>query len=193
MASNTSISVDFDAQGTKVVVYSAFVGPDHSFSFYWRFDTLSARVILAIRDEVTKVDADLEKIAEENSRKNHKIDNEHQHPDGMNVRGHPSPAERDGASVKIWLHNNQQAIAKEETAYTERRDLLALILELRGALRPLLELWSPIRTCSMWTEDRPKLPFYVQQDIHAYSDQRPERVSNAAITGIIFFIVVVPL
>jgi hypothetical protein len=49
--------------------FSAFLASDTDFAFFRRFDTLSTRVILALQDRVAEVEASLEAIDNETSRR----------------------------------------------------------------------------------------------------------------------------
>ncbi|KAL3462269.1 hypothetical protein BJX64DRAFT_288600 [Aspergillus heterothallicus] len=217
--SQRPVNQDLTQDDVDLLPWNAFVASDPDFSFYRRFDTLSTRVILELQDNVARIERALEKVDEESSRKNEdRINNGTLRMDQnvnrrellskargsldeyyrfvelcSGIRSRPPPTERDVTSVRTWLSNDERAIAKEEMEYVEKRDLFVLITKLRSPLRRFLELWSPVRRCGWWKEERPELPFYIRQDVHFYSDQRLETTASVALIGIVFFTLVAPL
>jgi hypothetical protein len=189
---------------------------DDDFFILRRFSELTSRVLLAMQDELSEREDELNALElqlssesakdmhngsfrQEGSKERlaliHAIEqrlrsyNELvlQHSD---LRKRPSVAKKDRTSLANWFSNNPDAILPEETEFINHpQDLFAIVPKAKTPLRRALERSSRFRLFRPWKTSPP----IEDSNIHYTSDQRIDTFVNVIIALVGLVMLIVPL
>ncbi|KAF2470794.1 uncharacterized protein BDR25DRAFT_369291 [Lindgomyces ingoldianus] len=193
-----------------------FVVSDNDFFVLRRFSQLTARVLLALQDELSELEEQLQllenhlsdpaspdvhngSLREETSETRLELIREIdkklraynelviQHSE---VRSRPRVPEKDISSISNWFHNYENAIHPPETSYIHSHgDLFAVVPKNKTPLRRLLEQSSHFRLWKLWK----KAPKIQDENIHYTSDQRIDFFVGMINTTLGLIMLIVPL
>lgn len=196
--------------------FCEFVASDDDFFVLRRFSVLSARVLLALQDELAELEGQLEvhekELASTSAPNVHNgtFRDEHsetrldiirevdrklraynelviQHSD---LRKRPPVSGKDRNSLSNWFSNHSRAISEEETKYVQiSRDLFAMVPKSKTPLRRFLERSSHFRLFRLWIKASP----LEDENVHYTSDQRIDMFVNVIIAMIGLVMLIVPL
>ena len=210
---------DRESQPWKYIGYCGFcrfIASDDDFFIFRKFSNLTARVLLALQDELSELESQLQQIdtqlslvsaanvhngsfRQESSQPRldliREIDlklrayNEliNQH---SQIRGRPQVPERDRNSLSNWFSNNEAAILAEETDYVKHsEDLFAIVPKSKTPLRSLLERSSHFRLFRLWLKPIKER----DENIHYTSDERIDMFISVIIASIGLAMLIAPL
>lgn len=196
--------------------FCEFVASDDDFFVLRRFSALSARVLLALQDELSELEGQLETHEKELMAKSapdmhngsfrgesseirldllHEISmklvayNELaiQHSE---LRKRPPVLKKDRSSLENWFSNHKTAIAEEETEYIKHsEDLFAIAPKVKSPLRRFMEHSKHFRLFRLWLMASPN----EDENIHYTSDQRIDLFVNMVIALAGLTMLIVPL
>ncbi|KAF6217660.1 hypothetical protein HO133_006762 [Letharia lupina] len=214
---------DIDRKPWKYTGYqsfSAFVASDNDFFVLRKFGALSARVLLGLQDQLSRLEQDLEALE--------KTAREKDAPDVHNgsfrqetrkdrqalvgqaqpllreynelilqhsrIRARPQVPKKDICSLDNWFFNNGNAILAEETAYTKYpSDLFSLVPTPKSPLRSLLEHSSHFRLLKLWQQKTFDSTTLNDKHIHYISDEKIDRFTATIIMTLGLIMLIAPL
>jgi len=196
--------------------FCEFHASDDDFFILRKFSGLTSRVLLAIQDELSEREDELNALEAHLSSPSAKdIHNgsfrQEQSADRLalinaidqklrsynelvlqhsELRKRPPVTKKDRTSLKNWFANNPTAILPKETEFvTHLRDLFAMVPKAKTPLRRALERSSRFRLFRLW-----KTPPPIEDcNIHYTSDQRIDLFVNTIIALVGLVMLIVPL
>ncbi|KAF4628645.1 hypothetical protein G7Y89_g9509 [Cudoniella acicularis] len=201
--------------------YSEFIASDNDFYIVRNFASLNTRITLALQDQISVLEADLEELDAQYSRR----DAEDLHNGSFRddredrteliekittklakynefilqqteLKKYPQPFRQDLKSLRNWHHNHDNvAIATDEQAYlTHTQDLISVVPKEKTPLRRFLERSRKFRILPLWMQKAgPELPIYDKDVITYTSDKRIDRFITVVIVGIGTVMLVAPM
>jgi hypothetical protein len=196
--------------------FCKFVASDDDFFVLRRFSVLSSRILLALQDELSELEGQLDAHEKELTAKSalnrhngtfreefseirldlvHEIDRKLraynelvlQHSE---LRKRPPVPSKDRRSLANWFSNHKNAIAAAETEYVQHaEDLFAIVPKSKTPLRRFMERSQHFRLFRGWMK-----PSLVEdENVHYTSDQRIDMFVNSVIALIGLIMLIVPL
>lgn len=216
MSRNDSIGLQEPWRHIGYRGFCKFHVSDDDFFMLRRFSELTSRVLLAMQDELSEREDELNaleaRLSSEGAEDMHngsfrqerseerlalihaieqKLQAYHelvlQHSD---LRRRPPVPRKDRTSLANWFSNNQDAILAEETQYVNHpKDLFAMVPKTKTPLRRALESSSHFRLFRLWRKPSP----IEDQNVHYTSDQRIDVFVNMIIALVGLIMLIVPL
>ncbi|KAI0441387.1 hypothetical protein F4803DRAFT_419542 [Xylaria telfairii] len=171
---------DYNKKQWKYVGYRGFcefLASDNDFLVLRRFSRLSIRILLALQDELSELEKQLETLEQQLMHQqspdihNGSFRQETEHArlqlireidkrlrsfyelvsQQSELRSRPRVLKKDIDSIRNWFGMHRNAILADETEYiTHERDLFSMVTRPRAPLRKLLERSSHFRSFSLW-------------------------------------------
>ncbi|KAH7122524.1 hypothetical protein B0J11DRAFT_409503, partial [Dendryphion nanum] len=201
--------------------YSEFLASDDTFLVFRKFGTLHARVLLVLQDEISQLEARLEDIDTQHSRKAakdihngsfrreeisertqilhevHEKLKEYSEQPHATLRSRPKVPQADINSLHNWLANTQKAIYSAEVDYlNEQHDLFSLVPVSTTPLRRFFERSASFRLARIWRKKTPSHAhvYYPYPDtLHFTSDARVDGFVAWTITVLGMAMLIAPL
>ncbi|KAI5918627.1 hypothetical protein F4810DRAFT_725541 [Camillea tinctor] len=183
--------------------YAEFISSDDDFFILRRFNTLNVRITLALQDQISVLEEQLEALDKQHSAKSATDINNgtfrgdieerelliHQITEALSqyndailqqsrLRKHPKAPKRDIKNIKNWHFNHDnRAISEAEQEYLYHEDDLICVVEKeKPPLRRAIDNSRWLRTLEFWkSQDNITVPDYEANNIAYYSDQRIDR------------------
>jgi uncharacterized protein (DUF983 family) len=196
--------------------FCAFVTSDDDFFVLRTFSGLSARVLLALQDELSELEGQLEvhekDIMAQSAPDVHngsfrsesseirldlirEIDQKLRAYNELAIqhselRNRPPVAGKDRNNIVNWFSNHETAIAAEETEYIQHsEDLFAIVPKSKAPLRRFMEHSRHFRLFRLWMKASP----VEDENVHYTSDQRIDLFVNLVIALVGLIMLIVPL
>ncbi|KAL0783585.1 hypothetical protein CaCOL14_001492 [Colletotrichum acutatum] len=176
--------------------YSSFITSEDDFFILRRFDTLNVRVALALQDELSGLEEELEALDNEFSeRAAGDYNNDEFLIQQHTLRKLPVAPRRDVKSLRNWHHNHDyRAIEKEEQKYLDHEeDLVAMAQKEKTPLRQVIDGSLRLRTLSLWRHREESVATYDKKEVTYYSDKRMNNFASAVIIAIGVLILITPI
>ncbi|KAF9876167.1 hypothetical protein CkaCkLH20_06110 [Colletotrichum karsti] len=199
--------------------YAEFISSEDDFYLLRRFDTLNIRATLALQDEISQLEQQLENLDQEMRRVNgshynngtmrgdeadrsallseitRKLKNYNEFLIQQTVlRKYPKAPKRDRRSLKNWHFNHDyKAIHHEEQRYLDRDDLVPVAFKEKTPLREVIDSSLRLRTLSIWRHKDNVAPTYDSKEVSYYSDKRMNAFASAMIIAIGVTMLITPI
>ncbi|KAF5511444.1 hypothetical protein CGCS363_v002119 [Colletotrichum siamense] len=199
--------------------YSDFISSEDDFFLLRRFDELNVRVALAMQDEITQLEEELEDVDKGTMAANapdfnnstlrgdiegrstliKEISQKLRHYNELilqqpALRRFPKAAKRHRKNLQNWHFNHDfAAIAREEQAYLAKEDLISVAYTEKTPLRQVIDSSLRLRTLSIWRHRENEAPSYDAREVSYYSDERMNAFVSAVIIAIGVFMLLTPI
>ncbi|KAK1708091.1 hypothetical protein BDP67DRAFT_526008 [Colletotrichum lupini] len=200
--------------------YSRFLSSEDNFFLLRRFDTLNVRVSLALQDEVSVLEEELDAFDSCFSKKSADDFNNGTLREDLKERSDLVRAiskklgrynafliqqntlrqlsiapRRDIKSLLNWHSNHDNsAIAEQEQKYLrDKNDVVALAQKEKTPLRQVIDGSLRLRTLSSWKYKEDEAESYDQGDVTYYSDKRIDSFASAVIIAIGVLMLITPI
>lgn len=197
--------------------FCRFLVSDNDFFTLRRFSELTARVLLALQDELCELEDQLQSLEEEMSSESapnyhngsfrqetspirldliQEIDRKLRHYNELvlqhsDLRNRLPVSAKDRNSVSNWFGNHKNAILDEETAYVHHaEDLFPMVTKSKTPLRRFFERSSRFRLFRLWIQSSPLVD---DKNVHYTSDQRIDMFVSVVIAMIGLTMLILPL
>ncbi|WYZ40171.1 hypothetical protein EsH8_IV_000512 [Colletotrichum jinshuiense] len=199
--------------------YSKFIASEDNFFLLRRFDVLNVRVALALQDEISQLEQELENIDNMTSEVNGPIFNNGSFRGDVEDRSqlvkqiskklrhynefliqqtalkkYPKTPNRDRKNLRNWHENHDlAAIDKDEQKYLDHDDLVSVAYMEKTPLRKAIDSSLRLRTLPIWKNKEVEAPDYDAQEVSYYSDKRMDAFASAMITAIGVTMLITPI
>ncbi|KAK1521062.1 hypothetical protein CABS01_05567 [Colletotrichum abscissum] len=200
--------------------YTDFITSEDDFFLLRRFDSLNVRVALALQDEISELEDELEAIDNALSGKTAQdFDNGTLRQDveersdliktiskklgkynefliqQHTLRKLSIAPRRDVKNLRNWHYNHDHAaISAEEQKYlNHEEDLVALSQKEKTPLRQVIDGSLRLRTLSLWRHRKEKVATYDKKEVTYYSDKRMNNFASTVIIAIGVLMLITPI
>ncbi|RYP88543.1 hypothetical protein DL769_000239 [Monosporascus sp. CRB-8-3] len=161
--------------------YADFISSDDDFFILRRFSSLNVRVALALQDQISVLEEQLDEVILQQSM----------------LRKYPQAPRRDVKSIKNWHFNHDyRAIDEEEQKYLEHTDdLICVVQKDKTLLRKAIDNSLRLRTLPFWRykKDEIVVPAYDAGNVSYYKDKRMDGFASVLMVSVGVIMLITPL
>ncbi|KAH0436420.1 hypothetical protein CcaCcLH18_04440 [Colletotrichum camelliae] len=199
--------------------YSDFISSEDDFFLLRRFDELNVRIALAMQDEISQLEEELEDVdkgtmganapdfnngtlrgdLEGRSTLIKELSQKLRHYNELIIqqsalRRYPKATKRDRKNIQNWHYNHDfAAIAREEQTYLEKDDLISVAYTEKTPLRQAIDSSLRLRTLPIWRHREDAAASYDAREVSYYSDKRMNAFASALIIAIGVVMLLTPI